>query len=95
LRAGLASLGLLSRKLPGAGLACWLWGALAVSTTLLLAAHVALPGFDQDVHWSASLLAPINLACALASRRVFRNAQQLAAAAAVGLAADSRKLPAR
>jgi hypothetical protein len=95
LLAGLTSLALLSRTLRAADVSRWLWGALGVSTTLLLAAHVALPCFAQDIHWSAALLAPINLACALASRRVFHNAQRPAAAGALGGGADGRELAAR
>jgi len=44
---------------------------LALSTLLLLLAHVVSPAFNQDIYWSAALLAPINIGFALASQRVW------------------------
>ena len=48
-----------------------LWGALALFSLMLLAAHGISAAFNQDIFWSAALLAPINIGFALASQRVW------------------------
>ena len=68
--AGLASLALAATGQVGRLLRA-LWGTLAFSSVVLLAVHAVSPAFDQDIYWSAALLAPINVGFALASQRVW------------------------
>jgi peptidoglycan/LPS O-acetylase OafA/YrhL len=67
--AGLLSLGLLFNAQRLDPVLRWLWRALGLSTLLLLVAKLFVPALDQDIDWSAALLAPINLGLAIASQR--------------------------
>jgi hypothetical protein len=80
LLAGLGSLMLIAPSGRGAQLMCWSWRILAGSSLLLLFAQLCFASFDQDIRWSAALLAPINIGFAFASERVWRNSQQRAVA---------------
>jgi hypothetical protein len=68
--AGIASLALAATGWVGR-LLRGLWGALALSTLVLLAVHAVSPALNQDIYWSAALLAPINIGFALSSQRVW------------------------
>jgi hypothetical protein len=48
----------------------FIYAALGASTLLLLALHAIVPGFDQDISLTATLLAPINLGLALGSLKL-------------------------